>query len=186
MAEYLKLHPEMAHELMAPSGFIQRLIRRYERYLNGTQMLSTQNGTAKKAQWDQEVFDAILPGEVHVVENPTGATRIPTWRELSLFVCRNGTCTLDGEAMAPQYEYKKTGEKVRLINYGWVEIAGMKEKRHSLKSKLHAHNRLILGSYTHHYRSRSHGETVAPNVGPHRMPIHQAMGKWPLPSSPNP
>ena len=121
MAEYLKLHPEMAHELMVPSGFKQCLIRRYERYLSGTQMLSTQNGAAKHGQWDKEIFDALLPEEVNVVGNPSGTTTIPTWRELCHFVCTNGTCTVDGEAMAPQYEYKATGEKVRIIKYGMLK-----------------------------------------------------------------
>ena len=48
MAEYLKLHPDMVHELMVPSSFMQRPLGRYERYLSGTQMLSTQKSTAQK------------------------------------------------------------------------------------------------------------------------------------------
>ena len=103
---------------MVPSGFKQRLIRCYERYLGGTQFLSIQNGAAKRAQWDMENFDALLPGTVKVVENLTNTTTIPTWRELSHYVCTNGTCTIDGEAMAPQYEYTATKELVRIIQYG--------------------------------------------------------------------
>ena len=44
VAQYLEKHPEMAHELMIPSGFTQRVLRRYERYLAGSEPLSKQNG----------------------------------------------------------------------------------------------------------------------------------------------
>ena len=150
MAEYLKLHPEMAHELMVPSGFKQCLIRRYERYLSSTQMLSTQNGTAKKAQWDREIFDALLPSRVKVVRFSAEATRIPSWREICSYVCKNGNCTLDGEAMAPQYEYKETGERVRIVNYGWIETVGREETVHTLKSMLRFIYRFINSSTTNH------------------------------------
>ena len=121
MAAYLKLYPTMANELMVPSGFQQRLIRRYERHLGSTQLLSTQNGAAKKAQWDNENFDTLLPGTVKVVSNPAEATTIPTWRELCHHVCTNSACTIDGEAMAPQYDYPFMGETVRIIKYGMLE-----------------------------------------------------------------
>ena len=44
VAQYLKLHPEMSRELMVPSGFPQRPLRRYERYLGSDQPLCAQNG----------------------------------------------------------------------------------------------------------------------------------------------
>ena len=44
VAQYLEKHPEMAHELMIPSGFHQCLIRRFERYLGGQEALSAQDG----------------------------------------------------------------------------------------------------------------------------------------------
>lgn len=106
----------MAHELMVPSGFKQCMVRRYERYLSGEKMLSIQNGAAEKARWDEEIFDAMLPGKPTVVSNPNNKKE-PNWRELNEFVCRNGIDTMTGEIMAPQYQYRESGERVRVINY---------------------------------------------------------------------
>ena len=116
MAEYLRLHPEMAHELMVPSGFKQCMVRRYERYLGGEKMLSIQIGAAEKARWDEEIFDAMLPGKPTVVSNPNN-NKEPNWRELNDFVCRNGIDTMTGQIMAPHYEYRESGQRVRVISY---------------------------------------------------------------------
>lgn len=106
----------MAHELMVPRGLKQRLIRRYERFLDGEKPLSTQNGAAQKARWNEEIFDAMLPGRPTVISNLNGSEE-PTWRELNAFICCNGVDTFRGEIMAPHYEYRETGERVRVINY---------------------------------------------------------------------
>ena len=45
----------------------------------------------------------------------------PSWRELNTFVCTNGKCTLDGQAMAPQYMYESNGNTVHVIRYKDVE-----------------------------------------------------------------
>lgn len=117
MAEYLKLHPTEAHELMSPSGFTDRIVRRYQRYLSGSEPVSTQNGDADKARWMRECFDTLLPGKVKVVANPANE-EAPTWHELNSFICKEATCTLDAEIMAPEYEDKETGERVRVVKYG--------------------------------------------------------------------
>ena len=72
MADYLKVLPERVHELMVPSGFKERLVRRYERYLGRRELLSTQNGEAEESHWRHEIFDALLPGVPKVVASPEG------------------------------------------------------------------------------------------------------------------
>jgi len=117
VAEYLKLHPEMAHELMVPAGFKECLVRRHERYLCSNRPLSEQDGSKEKARHEHECFDAILTGAPKVVANPDGRPA-PSWREVNTFVCRNGHDTISGELMAPHYEDIATGERLRIINYG--------------------------------------------------------------------
>ena len=41
--------------------------------------------------------------------------REPGWRGLNHFVCTNAVDQTSGEEMAPHYEYKETGERVRVI-----------------------------------------------------------------------
>ena len=120
MAEYLKIHPDEAHELMVPSGFKQRLIRRFERYLSGSTPLSVQNSKLEEAQWDKAAFDALLPGSPMVVATPTCHPQ-PSWQEINRFICSNGIDTLSGEAMAPHYEYRDNGERVRILRYKDME-----------------------------------------------------------------
>lgn len=149
MAEYLELHPEMAHELMVPSGFTQCLIRRYERFLGGQAMLSTQNGAAEKHRWNEETFGALLPGNPAVVFNPSHIDE-PNWRELNNFVCRNAVDQVGGEKMAPHYEYKETGERVRVISY-----RGMKGTSQTTSQY----------AFTNREYSRSDCKAMAPDVG---------------------
>ena len=58
----------------------------------------------------------MLPDSPKVMLNPNNAQQ-PSWRVLNAFICGNGECQLDGEAMAPEYLYKDIGKKVRIINY---------------------------------------------------------------------
>lgn len=116
MAIYLQLHPEMAHELMAPVGSMQRFIRRYERFLGGEEMLSVQNGAAQKARWDQEIFKAMLPGKPTVVANPYTKEE-PTWRELTCFVCRNPLHIGREFHISTEFITQETGERVLVIDY---------------------------------------------------------------------
>ena len=74
--------------------------------------------------------------------------RIPSWREICFYVCKNGHCTPDGEAMAPQYEYKEIGKKVRIIEYGWFETIGKEETRHMPKSKFNPDHRFMISRNT--------------------------------------
>lgn len=65
------------------------------------------------------VFDAMLPGMPKIVKQ--NSKKAPNWRTLNLFVCSNGTCTLDGEAMAPEYMDLTTGKKMHIIRYEDME-----------------------------------------------------------------
>ena len=78
------------------------------------------------------VFDAMLPGMPKVIKH--GSKKGPTWRALNQFICSNGTCTLDGEAMAPEYMDLATGKKVHILRYMDMEstlIALLIEPRRS-------------------------------------------------------
>ena len=145
----------MAHELMVPSGFKQCLVRQYERYLGGRQLLSTQNGAADESGWDSEIFDTMLPGRPRVVSNPKNKVE-PTWRELNTFVCRDAVDTVTGEEMAPHYEYKGSGERVRIIRYNTME---------GEQTVLLPLSTLLTRS------SRSDSEAVPLDVGPCRMSV---------------
>ena len=70
----------------------------------------------QKHNEDAEIFDALLPGQPKVHANPKNA-KAPDWRKVNLFVCRNGTDTISGEKMAPQYERTTTGERIRILRY---------------------------------------------------------------------
>ena len=120
VAEYLTLHPEEAHELMVPSGFTQRLIRRYERWLSEQTYLSMRNGKREEVQAINEAFDALLPGIPKLLKNPSCHPQ-PSWRDINTYICRNGVDTVSGEAMAPEYEYCETGARVRVLRYKDME-----------------------------------------------------------------
>ena len=79
-------------------------------------MLSVQNGAAENARWDEEIFDAMLPGMPTVIANPKHHEE-PDWHNLNAFICRNGVDTISGEKLAPLHEYRVTGKRVRVINY---------------------------------------------------------------------
>ena len=74
----------------------------------------------EKAKLKGKAFDALLPGSPKVVSNKSGRMG-PSWRELNAFVCSNGKCTLDGQAMAPQFMYESNGKTVHVIKYQDVE-----------------------------------------------------------------
>lgn len=96
----------MAHEFMVPSGFKQRLIRRYERYMGAEKDLAIQNGAANEAHANYATFDSLLPGQPTVIANPRNEP-LPTWRQINTYVCRNGIDTISGERMAPQSSTRK-------------------------------------------------------------------------------
>ena len=114
----------MAHELMVPNGFTDCLVRRYERYLSGTDLLCAQNGVLDEACFKAEAFDALLPGTPKVHKNPQNAA-VPTWREVNTYVCGNAKDQLTGEAMAPHFEYMSTGQRVRILKYKNTGIESM-------------------------------------------------------------
>ena len=55
-----------------------------------------------------------------VVVNPTSHPQ-PSWQEIDRFICDNGIGTLSGEALAPRYEYRDTGERVRMLTHKDME-----------------------------------------------------------------
>lgn len=113
VAEYLKFHPEMAHELMVPAGFKERIPRRYERMLSGEQSLSSQNGMLDDARTNEEILKGMMDRPFKVLKNPTGAPE-PQWYELVNWVYNH-------EDEARRYEHRETGELVRTIKYGRQE-----------------------------------------------------------------
>ena len=68
-----------------------------------------------KARLKGKAFDALLPGSPKVISNKSGNVG-PSWRELNNFVCTNGKCTLDGQAMAPEFMYDSNGKTVHVIS----------------------------------------------------------------------
>jgi len=113
VAEYLKLHPEMAHELMVPAGFKERIPRRYERMLSGEKSISSQNGMLDDARTNEEILKGMMDRPFKVLKNPTGAPE-PQWYELVNWVHNH-------EDEARRYEHRETGELVRTIKYGRQE-----------------------------------------------------------------
>ncbi|KAI9872596.1 MAG: hypothetical protein M1830_001428 [Pleopsidium flavum] len=114
LGEYLKLHPEMAHELMVPSGFMERIPRHYERMLCGKQSLSSQNGMLEEARVNEEILGVMMNRPYKVLKNPTGAPE-PKWYELVNHVHKT-------DEEASKYEHRETGELVRVIKYHLQEI----------------------------------------------------------------
>lgn len=99
----------MAHELMVPSGFKDRIPRRYERMLAGERSLSSQNGSEEKAKRDNQVLNAMLTGPRKFV-GPHEGVMVPEWHELVHWVHNK-----DEEAR--EFENLTTGEIVRVIGY---------------------------------------------------------------------
>ena len=108
VGEYLKLHPEMAHELMVPSGFKERIPRRYERMLAGERSLSSQNGLREEAKTNSQVLDAMLIGPRKFVGSH-GRVTMPEWYELVNWV--------HSKDEAREFENLATGETIRVIAY---------------------------------------------------------------------
>lgn len=94
---------------MSPSGFQPCLVRRYERYLSGTQPLSEQDGSLQEAQWEAELFDAAFPGSPHIVSNPRDLPPF-TWRLLNVTICAYVNNTRVADVIAPEFEDTATGE----------------------------------------------------------------------------
>ena len=109
VAEYLKIHPEMAHELMVPSGFRDRIPRRYERLLGSTKPLSLQTGLTEEAKRNEEIVEGMMKGPLKVLNRPEGAIT-PKWYEVINQVHADDT-------EAAQFEHKVTGELVRVFGF---------------------------------------------------------------------
>lgn len=103
----------MAHELMVPSGFKERTIRRYERMLCGERSLSSQNGLLDEAQMNEEIFTAMMHRPFNVLKNPEGVPQ-PSWYELVKHVHK-------ANDEARQFEHRETGDLVRVVVYGSQE-----------------------------------------------------------------
>ncbi len=103
----------MAHELMVPAGFKERVPRRYERMLACEKSLSSQNGMLDDARTNQEILRGMMDRPFKVLKNPTGAPE-PQWYELVNWVHNH-------EDEARRYEHRETGELVRTIKYGRQE-----------------------------------------------------------------
>lgn len=103
----------MAHELMVPAGFKERIPRRYERMLSGEGTICSQNGMLEDARTNEEILKGMMKQPFKVLKNPSGAPE-PKWYELVRWVHEN-----DEEAR--QYEHRETRELVRLIKYGRQE-----------------------------------------------------------------
>lgn len=117
----------MAHELMAPSGFKERLVRRYERYLAADRPLSTQDGSLEEARWKSNVFDAIVPSVPQVIDSDeVQSSRQVTWRGVNQVICHNAHDTVSGDKLAPEFEDCETGARLRIVEY-----EGLKGTYHS-------------------------------------------------------
>lgn len=153
----------MAHELMVPAGFKERIPRRYERMLSGEKSISSQNGMLDDARTNEEILKGMMDRPFKVLKNPTGAPE-PQWYELVNWVHNH-------EDEARRYEHRETGELVRTIKYGRQEskltVFSLATFRQSgnLMHKLTTSLSLPL--------SPSERAVLQAHVGPRSMQIHQ-------------
>ena len=64
VAQYLELHPDMAHELMVPAGFKYRIVRRMERLLNNNKPFYLQTDLDKEATRNSDIVKSMMKGPV--------------------------------------------------------------------------------------------------------------------------
>ena len=95
---------------MVPSGFKDRIPRRYERLLGGTTPLSLQTGLVEEAKRNGEILEGMMKGPLRAINRPVG-TPVPKWYEVV-----NQVHVDDTEAA--QFEHKETGELVRVFKFG--------------------------------------------------------------------
>ena len=105
----MTLHPDMAHELMVPSGSKERIPRRYERLLANPAPLHIQMGLNKVADRNREVLTAMMKGPLTVLNRGNGID-VPEWHEVVRHVHEN-------DAEAAQYEHKFTGDLMRVVKF---------------------------------------------------------------------
>ena len=106
---YLKLHPDMAHELMIPAGFKYRIVRRMERLLNSSVPLYIQTSLDKEATRNSEKINRMMKGPLLILNRPDGVPN-PKWYEIIAQVHRD-----NNEAL--QYEKTTTGELTRVFKF---------------------------------------------------------------------
>ncbi|MCJ1379771.1 hypothetical protein MMC17_002874 [Xylographa soralifera] len=109
LGQYLKLHPDMAHELMVPSGLKYRSVRRMERLLNNNVPLYIQTGLDKEATRNSEIIKGMMKGPLQILHRPDGVPD-PEWYEIISHVHRDNN-------EAAQYENTTTGELTRVFTF---------------------------------------------------------------------
>ncbi|MCJ1390338.1 hypothetical protein MMC18_003197 [Xylographa bjoerkii] len=109
VGQYLKLHPDMAHELMVPSGFKYRIVRRMERLLNNNVPLYLQTGLDKEATRNSEIVQSMMKGPLKILDRSEGVPD-PEWHEIISHVHRNNK-------EAAQFENTTNGELTRVFKF---------------------------------------------------------------------
>ena len=113
VGEYLKLHPEEAHELMIPPTSPEFWVRHCERLLVALGPICTETGVLDEAKLQARVFATLLPGKPKVISNPHDKPH-PSWREVVGMICGSGGSD-QPSYKALESENKVTGDRLRAV-----------------------------------------------------------------------